>query len=171
MTTVTIGTTSTFTFVGPDSLSMSLAQGTQARVSVTSSTGIQKYSNAITESRTIGPFSTGDVASVTAMRGSVDYVSVPNGAQVLTGNYTLSAADDQKQFWCNAALTISIPDGLSPRPSITVTPPATGNLTISMLGAEQVNGASSATRARSANLAGIALTGYRDTTGYGLSGA
>lgn len=172
MTTVTIGTSSSYTFTGADSIALTLAQGTQARVSVTSAAGVQKYSNAISESRNIGPFATGDVFSVTAQRGSIDYVTLFGDAQTLSGAYTLKASDDGQRFSCTTALTITIPDGLSPRPSITVTPPASGNLTITMAGSEQVSGASSATRARgTTNPAGVALTGYKDTAGYGLSGS
>lgn len=76
MTTVTVGTSSSYTFTGAGSIALTLAQGTQARVSVTSGAGVQKYSSSITESRTIGPFATGDVFSVTAQRGSIDYVPV-----------------------------------------------------------------------------------------------
>lgn len=171
MTTITQGNSSSYTFTGADSIAVTLAQGTKARASVSSAAGVLKYSNAITESRTIGPFSTGDVLSITADRGSIDYVTVFGDATTLSGPYTLKASDDGQRFSCATALTISIPDGLSPRPSISVTPPATGNLTISMLGSEQVNAASSATRARgTTNPAGVALTGYKDSAGYGLSG-
>lgn len=171
MTTVTIGTSSSYTFTGADSIALTLAQGTQARLSVTSASGAQKYSNAISDNRTIGPFATGDVFSVTAIRGSIDYVPVIGDATTLTGNYTLKASDDQQQFKCLAALTISIPDGLNPRPVVTVVPPPSGNLTVAMLGAETVNGAlTPLTRGRASNPCGVVISGYKDSAAYGLSG-
>lgn len=172
MTTVTQGNTSSITLTGADSVALTLVQGTRAHVSVRSSIGTRKYGAAITESRTIGPFATGDTCDVTAMAGSVDYAVVFGNATTLSGNYTLRAADDQRSFDCTTALTISIPDGLSPRPTITVVPPPTGNLSFSMLGAETLNGATTTlTRARAANIGGVVLAGYKDAAAYGLTGA
>jgi hypothetical protein len=171
MTTVTQGNSSTFTFTGADSIAITLAQGTLAHARVLSAAGLQKYSNAISESRTIGPFATGDVLTITAARGSIDYAAVLGDARTLSANYTLKASDDQTSFSCTAALTVSIPDGLSPRPTVTIVPPPTGNLSIAMLGAETLNGAlTTLTRTRANNPAGIVVAGYRDAAAYGASG-
>jgi len=171
MTTVTQGNASSFTFTGADSVTVTPAAGAVAHVAVISAAGVQKYKNAFRETRNIGPFSTGDVLSVTAVGANVDYVTLVGDATTLSGNYTLKASDDGQSFKCLSALTISIPDGLSPRPTITAIPPPSGNLSIAMLGSETVNGATTTlTRTRANNPAGIALAGYKDAAAYGLSG-
>lgn len=171
MTTVTQGNTSSFTFAGADSVSIALAQGTQAHARVTSAAGVQKYCCAVNDSSTIGPFATGDILVVTAIRGSVDYAIAYGDGNTLSANYTVNAFDDGRAFSCIAALTISIPDGLSPRPTFTAVPPPSGNLSIAMLGAETLNGAlTTLTRTRANNPCGIVVAGYRDSASYGASG-
>lgn len=172
MTTISAGTTGAYTFTGPDSVQVTLDPNEQANVVVTAPSGRHKYRSSMSTSRTLGPFGTGDVMAISAVRGNVDYSILQGNARTLAGNYTLQATDDQQSFDCASALTISIPDGLSPRPTITVTPPPTGNVSFAMLGAETLNGAlTTLTRARSANVGGVVLKGYTDAATYGLTGA
>ena len=90
----------------------------------------------------------------------------------LSASRTLTAADDQVQFTCTTALTITIPASLSPRPSFIVNPPASGNVSIAVSGGANINGATTTlTRARSANVAGFAVVPYAESDGYGVSGS
>ena len=87
----------------------------------------------------------------------------------INGNYTISSFDDRKSFACTTALTVTIPTGLSPRPSVCILPPPTGNL-LSITG--PLNGSSQTlTRTRGSNVAGVAINAYPDADNYGVSGS
>lgn len=74
MTTVTQGSTGTYTFAVNEMATLTLTGSQQARVEVTDGvTGKVKYGAASSVNETFGPFAAGDVLSVTAMRGSVIY--------------------------------------------------------------------------------------------------
>ena len=94
------------------------------------------------------------------------------GTITLSANYTLTPADDQKQFTCTTALTITVPELLSPRPSFIVNAPPTGNVSLDPTGAAQLNGATTTlTRSRANNPAGFVVTAYAESDGYGVSGS
>ena len=93
-------------------------------------------------------------------------------SESLTGDRTITAADDARTFNCTTALTITIPELLSPRPSFIVNPPPTGNVSLDPTGAAQLNGAGTTlTRSRASNPAGIAVVAYAESDGYGVSGS
>jgi hypothetical protein len=95
-----------------------------------------------------------------------------SGQTRVDAGFTLKASDDGTVFACTAALTVTIPAGLSPRPRVAFIPPASGNLSIAVSGGANINGAATTlTRARSANPAGVALTPYTEGDGYGVSGS
>ena len=75
MTTITQGTTGTYTFTAGEQAAISLDPGERAAVVVTSAAGVVRYSDAVSEPRTIGPFSTGDVMQLTATKGDIDYTA------------------------------------------------------------------------------------------------
>ena len=84
----------------------------------------------------------------------------------------LTAADDQRIFTCTTALTITVPELLSPRPSFIVNAPPTGNVSLDPTGAAQLNGATTTlTRSRANNYAGFVVTAYAESDGYGVSGS
>lgn len=90
----------------------------------------------------------------------------------VSAGFTLSAADDGKVFTCTTALTITIPQGLSPRPTIIVNPPPTGDVSLDPTGSAQLNGAGTTlTRSRANNPAGFAVVPYTESDGYGVSGS
>ena len=90
----------------------------------------------------------------------------------LNSNMTLQASDDEKVYACTAALTVTIPAGLTPRPAVVIIPPPSGNLSIAVSGGAQINGATTTlTRSRASNLAGVAVQPYVDAYGYGVSGS
>ena len=95
------------------------------------------------------------------------------GAVVSISTDTLiTAADDGRTFNCTTALTITVPELLSPRPSFIVNPPASGNVSLDPTGAAQLNGAGTTlTRSRTSNPAGIAVVAYSESDGYGVSGS
>ena len=113
----------------------------------------------------------------TVLAGGVAYTApidrtTVNGGAVLYGDYTVTAADDGVIFNCTTALTITIPELLSPRPSFIVNPPATGNVSLDPTGAAQLNGAGTTlTRSRANNPAGVAVVAYAESDGYGVSGS
>lgn len=105
--------------------------------------------------------------SNTTVPTKADGVPVPVGA-----SFTLTAEDDDTVFACTADLTITIPAGLTPRPSIAAIPPASGNVTIVVTGGAQANGGTSpVVRSRASNPAGVAVVPYVDADGYGVSGS
>jgi len=52
----------------------------------------------------------------------------------------ITAADNETIILCTAAITLTIPAGLSPQPSILVIPPQSGSVTIAVSGGATVNG-------------------------------
>jgi hypothetical protein len=98
---------------------------------------------------------------------------VKGGIASASAGFDLSAADESKQYTCTTALTVSVPDGLSPRPSTVVIPPASGNLTITPTGSATLNGAgSSLTRTFTNNRQGVLISpNPYVTTDYSVSGS
>jgi len=72
MTTVAAGSSSTYTFTGSQSVSVTLDPGETALVEIRRG-GVIISSQQVTGSRTLGPYISGDVMSLTAIRGTVDY--------------------------------------------------------------------------------------------------
>lgn len=106
-----------------------------------------------------------DMATASAsMRAAV--APTPLGA-----SRELTAADDGKRYYATAAITLTIPAGLAPRPEVVVLPPPAGNLTIAVSGGATTNGATAAlTFTRAAKPAGIVITPYPDAAqGYGAA--
>lgn len=96
-----------------------------------------------------------------------------SSTESLSGPRTITADDDQKQFTCITALTVTCPNGLSPRPSVIAVPPAAGNLTLTPTGGATLNGsASSITRTFANNRLGVAITpNPYDVNDYTVSGS
>jgi hypothetical protein len=94
----------------------------------------------------------------------------PGGAGIPVAiSFSLTSADDGKVFACTAALTITIPATLSPRPSVIVIPPPSGNVSIAVSGGAQLNGATTTlTFSRANSPAGIEVTPYAEYDGYGV---
>jgi len=94
------------------------------------------------------------------------------GSTSLSSAYQISKDDDGKVFTCTTALTITVPELLSPRPSFIVNAPPTGNVSLDPTGAAQLNGATTTlTRSRANNPAGFVVTAYAESDGYGVSGS
>lgn len=113
-------------------------------------------------------------ASLVGRGAAVDARTFPvvNGMLTASTSFTLAAADDGKVFNVTTAITVTIPNGLSPRPNVAFVPPPTGNLSIAVTGGANINGAATTlTRARSANPAGFVVTPYTESDGYGVSGS
>lgn len=97
--------------------------------------------------------------------------SVPGAQQVIDSSRNISAADDGLQLACVAAVTLTIPAGLSPRPSFIVVPPPAGVVSLAVSGGALINGAATTiTRARSSNVA-VVVIGNPDADTYGVSGS
>lgn len=110
----------------------------------------------------VGP---GNVSNNYGVRSSSD-------PSLLSSNYTVKALDNNRIYYCTTALTVTVPAGLSPRPSVIFLPPPSGNLSIAVSGATTLNGAATTlTRTRAANPSGVVLFAYLDAEGYGVSGA
>ena len=116
-----------------------------------------------------------DTAMLTVLVSEANDSTGGGGAsstESLSGPRTITADDDQKQFTCTTALTITIPELLSPRPSFIVNAPPTGNVSLDPTGAAQLNGATTTlTRSRANNPAGFVVTAYAESDGYGVSGS
>jgi hypothetical protein len=99
MTAVTIGDTSSTTLDAVSTVSVDLGPSEAAHV-VVRRDGVPVFSQALKSSRTIGPFQIGDVVSVTAQRGTVDYTvdafAVPVGLALPSagaGTFALQSID------------------------------------------------------------------------------
>lgn len=110
------------------------------------------------------PVSTAQAAAIAAVAGP--------GAVPLSANRVLAASDDGATFRCSAALTITVPAGLTPRPTFIVDVPPTGAVTIASSGGALLNGATASfTRTRANNPAGFAVVAHGDADSYGVGGA
>jgi hypothetical protein len=90
----------------------------------------------------------------------------------VAASFTLQAEDDGAVFAASAALTMTIPAGLSPRPNVILIPPASGDVSIAVSGGAQINGATTTlTRSRANNRGGFLVQPYAESDGYGVSGA
>ena len=90
----------------------------------------------------------------------------------LSEDTTLRVSDDGLVFRCTTAVTITVPELLSPRPSCVVHAPPTGNVSLDPTGAAQLNGAGTTlTRSRATNPAGFVISAYAESDGYGVSGS
>lgn len=72
MTTVTAGATGTYTLTGPQTIAIDVAANEQAQAIVIRA-GVQIYGDTVRSGTVIGPFLAGDVFTLTAQRGDVDY--------------------------------------------------------------------------------------------------
>lgn len=90
MTTVAAGTTGTYTFSDGQSVTITLDPAEQALYSVTSAAGVVKASSAVSGTSVKGPFRAGDVLSITAMRGIVDFAV--SAAAVIAGSVSQTTA-------------------------------------------------------------------------------
>lgn len=98
-------------------------------------------------------------------------VSLSNSTP-LSADRTITAADDGRQFYCTTALTITVPAGLTPRPTFTVDCPPSGNASVAVSGGATINGATTTlTRSRSSNPAGFVVLAHQDADAYGVSGS
>ena len=123
--------------------------------------------NTYTVSKTFGAAIVGDKRAT-----DIDNVLREGAVVSISTDTLITAADDARTFNCTTALTITIPELLSPRPSFIVNPPPTGNASIAVSGGANINGATTTlTRARSANVAGFAVVPYAESDGYGVSGS
>jgi hypothetical protein len=89
----------------------------------------------------------------------------------LSGNYTLSSADDGTTFYATTAINVTIPTGLSPMPSVLFIPPAAGSITlIPATGVILAGGTSNIAVNMSTNPAGAGLVPlYGQTDNYGIA--
>jgi hypothetical protein len=117
----------------------------------------------------LGPFAAAQNITIHATAGGPGVVYTPNSAwEPQDQSRTLTAADDGKKFAATAAITFTVPSGLSPRPSVKLQPPPSGNLSVT----GTLNGSSQTlTRTRANNFGGVELVPFVDVDGYGLSGA
>ena len=73
MTTIAAGQSGSYTFTELSNVTVSLDSGEHALVVVLSSAGDQLFSDRASSTKTIGPFPTGAVLTVTADGAAVDY--------------------------------------------------------------------------------------------------
>lgn len=106
----------------------------------------------------------------------VDGVTYPlSGAAAtatpLSAPLTVSSADDGKVYESTTAVTVTIPQNLSPKPVVVFIPKG-GTITVAVTGAATINGAAtSLTRTLANNPAGFVVQPYLDANGYGVSGS
>lgn len=100
--------------------------------------------------------------------------SMVSASMEVSASRAISALDAGRRLHVTGAFTLTIPAGLSPRPSFSVECPASGVVTIAVSGGATINGAtSSITRARTSNWGGFVVTALQNSPpdGYGVSGA
>jgi hypothetical protein len=115
MTTVTQGSTASATLTESDVITLSATGGNQGRVSIMSAAGLQKYSTIFSDTRTVGPFLSGDVLSITSMRGSVDYTITPYTAPTQGGGGGNSSTATMSALgsWNLTTNVATAPDGVT----------------------------------------------------------
>ena len=97
---------------------------------------------------------------------------VSGGGIVDAVSRSITAADNGRSLQATAALTYTIPAGLSPMPSFSVDCPAAGAVTIAVTGGATINGASAnVTRSRASNPVGFVVLAHSETDAYGVSGS
>lgn len=89
--TVTQGNTGTYTFYQGEAAQITLDPNERAQIAVLSSTGAQRFGGNLSNSQAIGPFNAGDVLSITAIAGDVDY-SVITSASTSTSSSVVAQA-------------------------------------------------------------------------------
>lgn len=95
MTTITQGTTGTYTFAANEMATLALTESQQVRVEVIDAITLKvKYGATTSVSQTFGPFNSGDTLVATAVRGSVVYSISTYTPPVVGGISTLSSATD-----------------------------------------------------------------------------
>lgn len=117
----------------------------------------------------LGPLAAAQAILIRANTGGAGVVYTPNSTwESEDSSRTLTAADNGKLIAATTAITITVPSGLSPRPSVGLQAPPSGNLSVT----GTLNGSSQTlTRTRATNPAGVTLAPYVDVDGYGLSGS
>lgn len=109
--------------------------------------------------------------------GQTVTVSIPGGSLVqaptlMGATYTLSAADDDKSFYTTGSVSVTVPAGLTPRPSIFIDCPTNGTVSVSVSGNTTINASTATiTRTRANNPAGVVIVAHQDADGYGVSGS
>ena len=93
-----------------------------------------------------------------------------NGWVPLKVNKTLAPWDDGKAYAATVAVTVTLPLGLKPRPTVVILPPPSGVVTL--VGVAPVNGsAQTLTRSRSSNPNGFLITPHPEEDGYAVNGS
>lgn len=88
MTTIAAGQSGSYTFTELSNVTVSLDSGEHALVVVLSSAGDQLFSDRVSSTKTIGPFPTGAVLTVTADGAAVDYAASTAKADGNFASYT-----------------------------------------------------------------------------------
>jgi hypothetical protein len=86
-------------------------------------------------------------------------------------SYTLQVTDDGKSYYTTSTSTISIPDALSPRPSVFIDCPNTGTVTVQRSGTVAlINGGTvPVVKNRLGNPAGFVIIAHQDADSYGVA--
>lgn len=180
MTTVTSGNTGSTVLAEGDQVLIAFDTAEEAVVLVQAPSGKAKFSGAITVTQVIGPFSVGDTLYVTAKRGSVDYTILPatpnppsnlaTRITQLTGDYTLTAADDNVIFYATLPVIVTVPV-LATMPACIFITPGSGSVTLHPTGGTLLNGATAdILRSRVTDPAGFALSPvYGDSNNYSVT--
>lgn len=72
------------------------------------------------------------MVAVTSTENSTPGIS---SRRLLSGSYTLSAGDDGAWFYALSSVTVYVPSGLNPMPTVAFMPPAAGSITLRSLAA------------------------------------
>ena len=189
MTTLAIGSSVTLSVGDGGSFNLSTGGGL-ALVTVTPTVGTVSVVNLgpLAERRKFGIFTEGAQVTVANLScAGFDYDYAGSGLTqdqiiavqgLVSGRRTVDAGsrsitkDDNGAFLApTAALTYTIPAGLSPMPSFTVDCPPTGAVTVAASGGATINGAATfLTRTRAANPVGFVVLSH-EADAYGVSGA
>jgi len=124
-------------------------------------------------SQVFGPYGVHAKLDIACLSGVTNYTldQFPKSAVPLSAALTVSSSDDGKVYESTTAVTVTIPQGLSPKPAVVFIPKG-GTITVAVTGSATINGAAtSLARTLANNPAGFVVQPYLDANGYGASGS
>lgn len=104
---------------------------------------------------------------------SLGVIYIAGGGRIIDAvSRSITISDNGQALAPSAALTYTIPAGLSPMPSFTIDCPSSGVVTIAVSGGSTINGVTTTlTRSRTANPVGFVVLAHSESNFYGVSGA
>lgn len=160
MATISSGATSSITLTGRQTIAFTLSQGERVAVRVVRGSTVI-CSNLVSSDETIGPFALGDVVTMTAVNGDIDYTLAYVGGVsfpvMVDASRTITSSDDGMTLECTATVTLTVPTGLPAGFGCIIIP--SGTTSIASSGGALLNGATTTLTRAAASNSTVAIIG------------